>query len=184
MIRSLILFSLLIFAGADCAQAMNQSNTLAANDAIANELIEAQVDEETARVLLETPYKGFYQIESKIRKRQITFGEVVPQQSWPDDRWGLMARDIASLIEIPAYHTGSRIEPKATAYVVFYDIYMPGLDHSKVMLLPTTSNAKPNTLAVLVVKHQNHYRARSIKGTLTGSADQNGNLIYFFELAM
>ena len=151
MIKSIALSILLSFLGIASAQAMNQVNTLVANDAIPNELIERQVDDETARILLETPYKGFYQIESKIKNRYITFGTPVSEQSFPDERWEIMARDIASLIEIPAFSTGSHIEPKATAFVVFYDVYMPGLDHSKVMLLPTTSNAKPNTLAVLVI---------------------------------
>ena len=184
MIRSITLFIILSCGGIISAQAMNQVNTLSANDAMPNKLVETQVDEETARILLETPYKGFYQIESDIRNRKITFGEPVPEASFPDQRWEIMAKDIASLVEIPAYSTGSHIEPRATAYVVFYDIYMPGLDHSKVILLPTSSNAKPNTLAVLVIEHRNHYRTKDIRGTQTGSADQNGNRLYFFELAM
>ena len=184
MIRSITLSMLLSCFGIISVQAMNQVNTLETNEAIPSKLIETQVDEETARILLETPYKGFYQIESNIKNRAITFGKTVPEKSYPDERWEMMARDIASLIEIPAYSTGSRIEPKATAYVVFYDVYMPGLDHSKVILLPTTSNAKPNTLAVLVVEHRNHLRTREIRGTQTGSADQNGNRIFFFELAL
>jgi len=184
MIKSITFSILLTFFGISSAQAMNQVNTLDANDAIPNGLITRQVDDETARILLETPYKGFYQIESTIKNRNITFGEPVPEASFPDGRWEIMARDIASLIEIPAYSTGSHIEPKATAYVVFYDVYMPGLDHSKVMLLPTTSAAKPNTLAVLVIEHRNHLMTREIRGTQTGSADQNGDRIFFFELAM
>jgi len=184
MIRSIILLTMLFLMGISSAQATSQVNTLSANDTISNQLIESQVDEETANILLETPYRGFYAIESKIKNRNITFGEVVTEQSFPDGRWGAMAADIASLVEIPAYSTGSRIEPTATAYVIFYDIYMPGLDHSKVILLPTSSNAKPNMLAVLVIEHRNHLRTREIRGTQTGSADQNGNQIFFFELAM
>lgn len=184
MIRSITLFIVVFCSGIISAQAMNQINTLAANDAMPNKLIETQVDDETARILLETPYKGFYQIESNIKNRNIIFEKPVPEASFPDERWQLMASDIASLVEIPAYSTGSHIDPKATAYVVFYDVYMPGLDHSKVILLPTSSNAKPNTLAVLVIEHRNHHRTRDIRGTQTGSADQNGNRLFFFELAM
>lgn len=184
MIRSMILFIMLSLIGITSTQAINKTNTLATNEAISNQLIETQVDEETARVLLDTPYKGFYQVESIIKNRHITFGDIEPQQSFPDERWQDLARDIASLVEIPAYSTGSHIAPTATAYVVFFKTYMPGLDYSKVILLPTSSNARPNTLAVLVIKHRNHHRAQDIRGTQTGSADQNGNRIYFFELAM
>jgi hypothetical protein len=95
-----------------------------------------------------------------------------------------MAKDIASLAELPAYSTGSRIAPKATAYVVFYDVNMSGLDRSKVMLLPTTTDAEPNMLVVLVIKHKNHSNAQGVLGIQTDSANQNGNSIYFFELAM
>ena len=184
MIRSIFPLIMLSLIAIPSALAMNQVNTLASNEAIPTQLIETQVDEETARILLETPYKGFYEIKSKIKNRSITFGTVVPEESFPDERWVSMATDIASLVEIPAYTTGSRIDPTATAYVVFYDVYMPGLDHSDVILLPTTSNARPNTLAILVVKHQNHHLTRDIRNVQTASADQNGNLIYFFELAL
>lgn len=184
MVRTTVLVILISLAGIMSAEAMNQVNTLAANEAISNSLIESQVDEKSAGTLLETPYKGFYEVQSRIKNRRITFGKVVPEESFPDDRWGDMARDIASLIEMPAYSTGSRIEPKATAYVVFYDIDISGLDRSNVMLLPTTANRKPNTLAVLVIEHKNRSRTKDVLGVRLESADTNGNSIYFFELAM
>jgi hypothetical protein len=184
MFRMIFLLIMVSLTGIASAQAMNQVNTLGVNDAISNELIEGQVDESTAVVLLETTYKGFYEFQSKIKNRSITFGKVVPQQSFPDERWTDMAKSIASLIEIPAYSTGSRIVPRATAYVVFYDINMKGLDRSKVILLPTTANAEPNMLAVLVIEHQNHSRSKDVLGIRLDSADENGDSIYFFELAM
>jgi hypothetical protein len=184
MFRTAILVIMVSLTTIASAQAMNQVNTLGANDAISNEMIEGQVDEGTAGVLLETPYKGFYQIKSKVKNSKITFSRIVSKQSFPDDRWTDMAKDIASLVELPAYSTGSRITPKATAYVVFYDVNLSGLDRSKVMTLPTTADAEPNMLVVLVIKHQNHSRTQGILGIQKSSADQNGNSIYFFELAM
>jgi hypothetical protein len=184
MLRTTILFFMVSFTGATSAEVTNQVNTLGTNDAIPNSLIEAQANGNTADVLLETPYKGFYQIKSKVKNRNITFDKVVTQQSFPDERWKDMATDIASLVEIPAYSTGSRIAPKATAYVVFYDVDMPGLDRSNVMLLPTTTEAEPNTLIVLVIEHQNHSRSQGAQGVGRNSADENGDNIYFFELAM
>ena len=163
---------------------MAQVNTLASNDAIANQLIETQVDESTAGALLETPYRGFYQINSKVNGGRMTFDRVVSKQSFPDARWKDMATDIASLVEIPAYSTGSRINPKATAYVVFYDNNVSGVDRSRVMRLPTTTDAEPNMMVLLVIKHQNFSRTQAVRGTQTESASQNGNSIYFFELAM
>ncbi len=184
MIRTLTLLIMVSLTGFAYAQPHNQVNTLGANDAISNALIEGQVDESTADFLLDTPYKGFYQIKSRVKNARITFSRVVSQQSFPDDRWTDMAKDIASLAEMPAYSTGSRIVPKATAYVVFYDVNTAGLDRSKVMLLPTTTDAEPNMLVVLVIKHQNHSNAQGVLGIQTDSASQNGNNIYFFELAM
>ena len=184
MIRSISLLIMVSLTGIAFAQPSDQVNTLGANDAISNALIEGQLDESTADLLLETPYKGFYQIKSKVKNAKITFSRVVSKQSFPDERWMNMAKDIASLVEMPAYSTGSRIAPKATAYVVFYDVNMSGLDRSKVMLLPTTTEADPNTLVVLLIKHQNHSNAQGVLGIQTDSANQNGNSIYFFELAM
>ena len=167
MFRTITLLIMVSLTGTASAQAMNQVNTLGANDAVSNALIESQVDESTAGVLLETPYKGFYQIRSKVVNSKITFSRVVSQQSFPDERWTDMAKDIASLVELPAYTTGSRIKPKATAFVVFYDVNISGLDRSKVMLLPTTTDAEPNMLVVLVIKHQNYSKTREVLGVRT-----------------
>ena len=184
MFKTLALLVMVSLTGIASAQAMNQINTLGANDAISNTLIETQVDEGTASVLLETPYKGFYQFRSKVNHAKMIFSKPVSKQSFPDERWMDIAKDIASLVEMPAYSTGSRIEPRATAYVVFYDIDMPGVDRSKVILLPTTTDTEPNMLAILVIKHQNHSSTQDVLGTRTSSADQSGNNIFFFELAM
>ena len=52
------------------------------------------------------------------------------------------------------------------------------------MLLPTTADADPNMLVVLVIKHQNLSNTQGILGIQKNFADQNGNSINFFELAM
>ncbi len=104
----------------------------------------------------------------------IQFGKVVADQSYPDDRWAHLAAGIAGLIEFPASWPGSHLKPRATAFVVFYNYNMPGLDRSKVMLLPTSSNAPPNMLAVLVIE----------KGHQTNSADLTRGSLVIFELAM
>jgi hypothetical protein len=77
-------------------------------------------------------------------------------------------------ILLPAFWPGSHLKPRATAFVVFYDYNIPGLDRSKVELLPTSSNAPPNMLAVLVIE----------KGRQTNSADLTRGSLFIFELAM
>jgi hypothetical protein len=184
MLKKMTLSIMIVFSGLAATQANEPSNTLRANGAVPESLIFGQLDDSSAETLLAAPYKGFYQVESQIRKRRITFGTVESTQSYPDARWSNLARDIAGLVEMPAYSTGSRIEPKATAFVAFYDLGMPGLDRSRVRHLPTSSNAEPNMLVVLIIKHQNHSRSRDVKGTRSGSSSDNGNEIYLFELAM
>jgi hypothetical protein len=174
MIRTAILFILAFLMGMAHAQESNPVNTLQANDAISNELIERLVDESTAEILLQTPYEGFYKIRGKAIGSRITFGKEVADQSYPDDRWTHLAAGIAGLIELPAIWPGSHLKPRATAFVVFYDYNIPGLDRSKVELLPTSSNAPPNMLAVLVIE----------KGPQTNSTDLTHGSLLIFELAM
>lgn len=174
MIRTTILFILVFLMGMAHAQESNPVNTLQANDAISNELIERLVDESTAEILLQTPYEGFYKIRGRVDGSKITFDKVVADKSYPDDRWAHLAAGIAGLYELPAIWPGTHLKPRATAFVVFYDYNIPGLDRSKVALLSTSSNAPPNILAVLVIK----------KGPQTLSTDRTGNSLFIFELAM
>lgn len=156
-------------------------NTLGENEAISNALVKSQVDAGTAGALLNTPYKGFYQINSKMKNRKITFTKIKEKQSFPDQRWRRLATGIAGLAEIPAYTTGSRIEPRATAYVAFYDVNSMDIDRSKIMRLPTSVDGDPNTLAVLFVKHKNHTKAQN---SVLGNDAGKGSDVYFFELAL
>jgi len=184
MIRATILILMASLAQMASAQAMEQVNTLGANDAVTNSLVESLVDKATAKALLETPYKGFYQLESKVKNTKIVFSKVDPERSYPDERWEALASDIASLVQMPAYSTGTRIDPKATAYVVFYDANIEGVDRSSAIYLPTSAYSEPNTLAVLLIEHDNHSSTRDALGTRLRSAHQNTNRILLFELAM
>lgn len=167
--------------GIASALAAYGANTLGENTAISNKLIERQVEKNVAGALLNTPYKGFYQINSRVKNQKIKFTKVKEKQSFPDERWTALAKGIASLAETPAYATGSRIDPKATAYVAFYDVNSMEIDKSKIMKLPTSIEGEANTLAVLVVKHKNHTKATSANLGVTNEQDSN---IYFFELTL
>ena len=181
MFRQITLLLIITCGGALSVNAAYEVNTLGANKAVPNSLIKSQVDVDTAGALLETPYKGFYQIGSKVINKRITFPKVKSKQSFPDGRWEALAKGIAGLAETPAFNTGSRIDPRATAYVAFYDVDIKGVDRSKVMLLPTSVEGEPNTLAVLLVRHKNHTSAKNAE---LGRSGQMGSNVYFFELAL
>ena len=181
MFKKLTLITLLSCLGITTALAALGANTLGENSAISNALIKSQVDNGTAGVLLNTPYKGFYKINSKVQNKKIKFVKVKSDQSFPDQRWQGLAKGIAGLAEVAAYTTGSRIDPRATAYVAFYDVDSMQLDPSQVMKLPTSVKGDANTLAVLVVKHKNHSKATS--GAI-GNKVRKGSDIYFFELTL
>ena len=177
------LASIMILSGAVVASAIAAygANTLGENTAIPNNLIKSQLDKSVAGALLNTPYKGFYQINSTVKNNKIKFLKIKEKQSFPDERWTDLAKGIAGLAEVPAYTTGSRIDPKATAYVAFYDVNSMEIDKSRVMKLPTSIEGDANTLAVLVVKHKNHTKA---KNAVIGNKGQQGSDIYFFELTL
>ena len=181
MFKKITLLLILTCTGIASAQSAYDTNTMGANSAIPNALIKSQLDQDTANLLLETPYTGFYKLGSKVVNKKITFPKVKSKASFPDERWIDLAKGIASLAETPAYQTGSRIDPSANAYVAFYPADMAGVDRSKIMRLPTSVKGEPNTLAVLVVKHKNHSKAKN--AVMTGNS-KTGSDIYFFELAL
>ena len=184
MIRAFTQLFMVFLTGIASVQAMEQANTLGSNEAISNALVESLVDDSEAKALLDAPYKGFYQIESKVKNSKIVFSNVETKLSYPDERWEIIATEIASLVQMPAYSTGSRIDPRATAYVVFYDVDLPGVDRSSAIYLPTSAYSEPNTLAVLLIDHDNHSSTRDALGTRLRSAHQNTDRILLFELAM
>lgn len=184
MFRNALLAVAFVLATGGSVSATDKVNTLSQNEAIPDQLVMKVISDDIAEVMLDTPYKGFYQLSSKIKNRKMVFSEVETEVSYPDKRWEGLALDIASLVQMPAYSTGSRIDPKATAYVVFFDRNAPGLDVEEPIYLPTSAYSRPNVLAVLLIEHDNHYSARSSTGTRVRSADQNTDRALFFELAL
>lgn len=184
MVRTVFSLIILLTIISTPLLAVEQANTLQDNGRVPESLVRSQVSDEMAGALLKAPYKGFYQIESTVKNRKMLFSKLDAEQSFPDQRWETIALDIASLVQMPAYSTGSRIDPKATAYVVFYDRDVSGVEPEKVIYLPTSAYSRPNTLAVLLIEHDNHLATRDALGTRTRSADQNTDNIFFFELAM
>lgn len=181
MFKKIALTIILTGFGIASALAAYGANTLGENTAIPNNLIKSQLETGVAGALLNTPYKGFYQINSQVKNKKIKFLNVKEQRSFPDERWTALAKGIAGLAETPAYTTGSRIDPKATAYVAFYDVNSMEIDKSQIMKLPTSVEGDANTLAVLVVKHKNHSKAKS---AIIGNSAKKGSDIYFFELTL
>jgi hypothetical protein len=181
--KSLFSLALLYFSSIS-AHAMNADNTLGANDTVDNRLIEKLVDSATAQVLLNAPYKGFYEIKSKISANKIIFSKLQSKSAYPDERWAEVAKGLAQLIEFPAYLTGTRIDPQATAYVAFYDIEIEGLDISTFQHIPTSIDSAPNTMAVLVIKHRSHGNAKETQFGQTVAPMQNDENLYFLKLAL
>jgi hypothetical protein len=182
MLKKITFFIILAFAGITQAQAGYDANTLGANKSVPNSLIKKELDDSTAGIILETAYKGFYQIGGKVVKSQFTFKNVKTKKSFPDERWAEVATNIASLADAPVYSTGSRIRPSATAYVAFYDTNIK-VDRSKVMRLETSVKGEPNIVAVLVVKRKNTTSAKNPERGIRGGGEPTSN-VYLFELAI
>jgi len=184
MLKKTALLILLTFGGANTALAMYADNTLGANNTISNDLVLSKTNAETAELLLSTPYKGFYQVSGRAKGQVIDFKRVISKNSFPDARWESVATSLAGLVELPATSTGSRMKPKATAYVVLYDNDIEGIDRSNVTQVQTSAGNIPNTLAVLVINyHTSSYSKRS-ECYSAGVSDGSGSDLYLIELAL
>jgi|TARA_Y100000310_G_scaffold311069_1_gene357001 hypothetical protein len=170
----------LVTSGLAIAKVEYEDNTIGANKAIHNKLIKSRFGNAQAPSVLATPYDAFYQIKGKVRNNAFKFDSVQSKKSFPDDRWQVVAKAIAEQIEIPALSTGSRIKPKATAYVMLYKGGIKDLNPNFVHRISNSLDEVPNTLAILLIKQ------RDATGATSESADKHkdGTSFYFFEVAI
>lgn len=188
-LQAVALSATMLITGGASANTPDVEHTLAGNKILSKDRIERLLGKDEAANLLDKPYRGFYGIKGEVGDSIIRFGnKVKAQDSDPDGRLAPLATGIASLLELPAVSTGSRIKPKATAYIIFYDHDLAGIDRDQVMHLPTSAEGKPNTLALLVIDHRGSSSARprsnDERRTAQLVANQNGTMSYWFELTI
>jgi hypothetical protein len=186
MLRSIALLILLTASSFVFAKAGYEVNTLGANNAVPNRLVENKVDGDAAEALLSSQYMAFYQIKGKLEGNMMRFKNVNAKASFPDARFANVAESIAAMANRPVHNTGSRVRSRATAFVAFYEGAVPGIDASNVQHLTTSSDKAPNVMVALVIQDND---SAGKKGTRT-SANQRedgaiqGSDVYLFELAL
>lgn len=180
MFRSIVLMVFLLTSGFAVAKVKYEDNTIGSNKAMTNKLILKKLGKERAATLLNTPYDAFYQISGKYRKDRVYFDKVKSKKSFPDDRWEAAARDIAEQIDMPMVNTGTRIQPRVMAYVVFFKDGIENLDLGPVRQVSTSIDEVPNALAVLMIKHKDSSKARIDQAVSRKQGKRNGSSLYFF----
>jgi hypothetical protein len=97
-----------------------------------------------------------------------------------------IALGVASWIEFPSYSTGSRIKPRASAYIALYKEVLSDLEVKGVMKVPTSVDADPNTLVVVVIDRKDNSKATNsnIRDANAELGLRDGSDVYLFELAM
>lgn len=184
MFRLIVLVIFLVTSGLAVAKVKYQDHTIGSVKAVTKKLILNRLGEEKASTLLKTPYDGFYQISGKYKKGRFYFNKVKSKKSFPDDRWEAAARTIAGQVNIPVVRTGSRISPRATAYVFFYKDGIEDLDLGIIRRGATSVDEAPNALAVLMIKQNNAAKGamKAVTRTAQQPGSKNGSSLYFFEV--
>ena len=178
MLKAMMLAVCIVFSGVAVATVNYAENTVGANQAVPNRIVEKAMDVIQATSILKAPYSAFYKISGKAGKDNFDFKRVSAKKSFPDARWAKLARSIANQVRIPAPSTGSRVKPSANAYVAFYPGGIEGLEPKRVVQLETSVEGEPNTLAVLVIDQ------KTSSGSTRFTGFQPVPEVYFFELAL
>ena len=95
-------------------------HTLGANELVSNKIVRKSLDEPLAQRILETPYTAFYQVDGEVRNNKILLNKLKLKSTYPDESLAQIALGVASWIEYPSYSTGSRIRPRASAYIALF----------------------------------------------------------------
>ena len=189
MVVSMIRLMLsMVFFAASFAQAgqVFDEHTLGANKLVSNKILRKSLDASVAQIILETPYTAFYEVNGEVRDNKIFLNKLKPKSSYPDESLAEIALGVASWIEFPSYSTGSRIRPRASAYIALYKDVMSDLESEEVVGLPTSLDLDPNTLVVVVVKRKDNSRATNsnMRDANAELGKRDGSDVYLFELAM
>jgi len=127
--------------------ALAGEQTVAGNESISR-VVADNLSPKLAKLILETPYDGFYAINGKMRRGgEYRFNRIRDKNSYPDDRWEALAKDVAKRInfEGDANMVGSRTKPGATAYVVMFKDGIQGIKHT----------GEGESLALVMIDQQN-----------------------------
>jgi len=184
MKQLLAVCAFLMYSSVSFANASFEPNTLGGNDEVPNKLIESLLEDQDAKTVLETPYMAFYEVKGKVSGNKMRFDDIIKNRSFPDERLAALALGIAAMANRPAFTTGSRIQPSAMAYVVFYDGKIDAIAPERRMLLPTSVDKEPNTTAILVVRNADNSNARDARITASTKGRRDGSDIYVFDLAI
>jgi len=184
MKRLIAIFAFLIYASVSFANSSFEPNTLGGNDGISNKLIASLLEDQEARAVLQTPYMAYYEVKGKVSGNKMKFDDIVENRSFPDERLAALALGIAAMANRPAFTTGSRIQPSAMAYVVFYTDKIDAIALERRMHLPTSVDKEPNTTAILIVRNADNSNARDARITASTKGRRDGSDIYVFDLAI
>ncbi len=182
-----LILSILFFTAsfAQAGQGFDE-HTLGANNLVSNKIVRKSLDEPFAQRILETPYTAFYQVDGEVRDNKIFLNKLKPKSTYPDESLAQIALGVASWIELPSYSTGSRIKPRASAYIALFKDVLSDLDVEDVIGVPTSVDADPNTLVFVMVKRKDNSKATNsnIKDANAEFGLRDGSDVYLFELAM
>ncbi len=161
-------------------------HTLGANKLVSNKIVRKSLDEPFAQRILETPYTAFYQVDGEVRDNKILLNKLKSKSTYPDESLAQIALGVASWIEYPSYSTGSRIRPRASAYIALFKDVLSDLEIGGVIGVPTSVESDPNTLVVVVVKRKDNSKATNsnIRDANAELGLRDGSDVYLFELAM
>jgi len=184
MLRSIVLLVLFAASGVAAAKPALDENTLGANDHVPNYLIETQLSDTEAEALLTEPYLAFYQVNGKAIGSTMHFKKISNRRSYPDDRLADVAKSIAAMADRPLHNTGSRVKPRATAFVAFYEGRVDGFSSDQIQYLPTSAEKAPNIMAVLIVQDTQNSATKNGGRTVRTAGGPEGSDVYLFELAL
>tara|TARA_B100000809_G_scaffold127489_1_gene125595 strand:- start:5320 stop:5877 length:558 start_codon:yes stop_codon:yes gene_type:complete len=182
-----LMLSILFFTASVAQAGLGfEEHTLGANKLVSNKIVRKSLDEPLAQRILETPYTAFYQVDGEVRDNKIFLNKLKSKSSYPDESLAQIALGVASWIEFPSYSTGSRIKPRASAYIALFKDVLSDLEVEDVIGVPTSLDADPNTLVVVMVKRKDNSKATNsnIRDANAEFGLRDGSDVYLFELAM
>ena len=108
------------FMFASSMSAQSVVHTLDGNPDIPDFEIRAFYKDEAWNMIKDAPYQGYVVISGTVNPR----GEFYPRKiesSYPDDSKNDMASKMSKEVKISAAKVGTRVDPKASVYVIFYE---------------------------------------------------------------
>ncbi len=96
------------------------AHSLKGNDNIPHREIMAFYPVEAWKMIKDTPYSGYVIVHGQVNKKsEFLPGKVT--ECYPDDSKNKLALKMAGNVKLSSATVGTRINPKADVYVIFYD---------------------------------------------------------------